>query len=220
MLLRTTDGGASWTVVATPIAGGLVFHTSSDAWIAGGPQNDKLFVTHDGGTTWVPEQIPLSAGRTTIARPYFIDRNTGIVPVQEHLDTGSRLLFYITEDNGRSWKLSGAALDTPRGGDLFAGAFSLGSFVDRSNWYILGGSLLVTHDGGASFASVNSTRDLSGVSDIQFVSSDVGWAEETFYPCPRAAATADGKPSSTCAGQTRLLRTADGGKNWREQPLP
>ena len=64
-LLATEDGGASWNWVTSPhVAGEIIFISAKDGWLAGGPDNRELYVTHDGAQTWEevtltpPPQVP------------------------------------------------------------------------------------------------------------------------------------------------------------------
>jgi photosystem II stability/assembly factor-like uncharacterized protein len=56
-LLRTTDGGASWSEFEPPSGGPVRFVTADLGWTVQGPAGDHLFVTRDGGKTWQEEVV-------------------------------------------------------------------------------------------------------------------------------------------------------------------
>ena len=72
----TTDGGTTWTALASPVASGesvssIRFANANDGYLFG----PDLFVTHDGGNTWTQEQSrPISyleiAGSTAMRISY------------------------------------------------------------------------------------------------------------------------------------------------------
>lgn len=222
VLLRTSDAGATWSTFALPVAGAIRFSTPSHGWLAGGAVANQLYETHDGGETWQAKELPPGAQRspgTTLTGPHFFTPASGVLPVQQQLDTGGSVLrFFTTTDAGRSWAAKGEPLRVHRGGSIFDGEFSLASFVDESTWYVLADSLLVTRDGGETFLPVRSDRDLSNVSQMAFPSVDDGWVKLTLNPCSGARADTD-PHRSDCANEARVLRTSDGGASWVEQPL-
>jgi hypothetical protein len=70
ILLRTIDGGESWTRLPNPpIADGLVFVNHRIGALTGGPDGKQNFVTGDGGTTWTATRIaPLARGAVPLAK--------------------------------------------------------------------------------------------------------------------------------------------------------
>ena len=53
ILLRTVDGGRTWNRLPDPpIADGLLFVSARQGWLSGGPDNNQVFVTSNGGYTW------------------------------------------------------------------------------------------------------------------------------------------------------------------------
>ena len=54
-VMRSVDGGATWTVVSTPSIGGTMgFSSPLEWWWVGA---DSMAMTHDGGLTWSPVRI-------------------------------------------------------------------------------------------------------------------------------------------------------------------
>src|SRR5581483_9354234 len=78
-IFRTTDGGTTWLKVSStdqntgnqsgtlPFAGdksGISFISTTTGWVTGTLPVDNrawLYVTHDGGSTWQPQNLPLPA---------------------------------------------------------------------------------------------------------------------------------------------------------------
>jgi hypothetical protein len=129
-VLRTVDGGATWSVAGGGSGLGRLF-TASDAntlWSA--PDYDSstltgpaLYVSHDAGRTWsavalpglasVP-YIPAEAEVGMAAGPVFWDASNGVVAVGVFQNgsgnvngTGANqsIWFYRTSDAGKSWVL-------------------------------------------------------------------------------------------------------------------
>jgi hypothetical protein len=54
-LLKTEDGGNTWTVLDLPIGEKVFFEDDLNGWTAGGVGDNELYVTTDGGKTWKAE---------------------------------------------------------------------------------------------------------------------------------------------------------------------
>ena len=54
LLLKTEDGGKTWTAHDLPIGEPVFFDSPLSGWTAGGVAGDELFTTADGGLTWQP----------------------------------------------------------------------------------------------------------------------------------------------------------------------
>jgi photosystem II stability/assembly factor-like uncharacterized protein len=112
-LMATEDGGASWNWVTSPrVAGEIIFISAKDGWLAGGPDNRELYVTHDGCQTWkevtltLPPQVnPHSY--TVFQTPSFTDSLHGYLAVKYPGINGvkqSKLVVFVTSDAGKTWK--------------------------------------------------------------------------------------------------------------------
>ncbi len=119
-LFRTTDGGRTWDKVAsalasssdTPPAGhlpfsgsksGLSFLNATTGWVTGRVPVDGytlLYRTHDGGSTWYPQSLPLSpseaSSQLSILPPSFFNDTDGILPVSFDTGNGANLDVYVT----------------------------------------------------------------------------------------------------------------------------
>jgi photosystem II stability/assembly factor-like uncharacterized protein len=98
---QSTDYGQSWRIVAgagrtprDPL--GFAFPSVNRGYAVG--QNGQIFRTNDGGTTWLPQNIPL---RVNLRSVYFLDEENGYVVG----DAGSVL---VTNNGGASWTIVNA----------------------------------------------------------------------------------------------------------------
>ena len=61
-LLATTDGGKTWNPIVEANGGGgygpIRFTDRQNGWIAGGPDEEHLYITHDGGRHWKDVVVP------------------------------------------------------------------------------------------------------------------------------------------------------------------
>ncbi len=206
VLLRTLDGGASWTVVnqtapqnpapgQIPFGGGktgFAFSDDKHGWLTGYQPVEGhayLFATGDGGATWQPADLKLPKDYAhswlSTQSPLFFSATDGLLPVVFG-EQGQPTVFYVTHDGGKTWA-PGAPVVSP-GNNSF-----LWSFADVKHGFATDGDhLFATADGGASWTEVRTDRTLAGTTQLWFVSDQVGWA----------------------ASDTVLLKTTDGGKTW------
>lgn len=207
-LLRTQDGGLSWTPVAAPSGEAVRFLTSSDGWTTNSVQG-KLYVTHDGGQSWQPQPIPLTADEATSLLTYdlptFSTRHDGVLPVTM---TGERasVSFYVTHDGGQSWT---RATTVPSPMSVARGTKITTALLDSNTWIIPfpNEKLHRTKDSGRSWqTSPNSLP--AGIIDLSFATSMNGWAERSINTCAQFKAQ--------CSHQTGVLATTDGGLNWTQ----
>lgn len=112
LLFKTIDGGKTWKHVRDDpwIAAKIFFKNPKDGWIAGGPGDRDLFVSHDGGDTWekailkVPDNIDANSTATPVL-PTFIG-DTGFLPLTYRAsnETNDLIVVYSTSDFGKSWR--------------------------------------------------------------------------------------------------------------------
>jgi photosystem II stability/assembly factor-like uncharacterized protein len=97
-VMRSVDGGHSWTVVVPPSSGGtLGFAGSLEWWWVG---SDAMAITHDGGVTWSPVRIE------TLDQPV---PGSLVLLDAKHAWVGAVVkggtLLYSTSDGGARWSL-------------------------------------------------------------------------------------------------------------------
>jgi len=211
-LFRTTDGGKTWVAVTStfaastdlpppgklPFSGsksGLSFMNATTGWVTGRlPINGYtlLYRTHDGGSTWYRQSLPLSpteaSSQLFILPPLFFNATEGILPVSFNTGNGVSLDVYVTHDGGTTWK----------GTTPLATSTSTVDFIDMSHgWASDGTHLYVTSDGGQHWIGLSSGGSFQGVTQLDFVSSKIGWAI-----------------GATASNALTLLKTEDSGHTW------
>ncbi len=211
-VFRSADGGRTWVKVASafassldipppgqlPFSGmktGLGFLNATTGWVTGSyPLNGYilLYATHDGGSTWNPQKLPLSpeeaSAHISISPPMFFNTTDGLLPVSFDTGGGSSLDVYVTHDGGTTWK----------GTTPVAALASVSAFIDVDHGWASDGNLLYkTVDGGQSWTKLSASTNFKNVSGLDFVSSNIGWAI-----------------ASTGSNSSSLLKTMDGGLTW------
>jgi len=195
-ILRTTDGGAHWTIQTSGYEGagvqlfGVSFTDASHGAAVGsnfffsGGGNAVVLRTTDGGNTWATKYSDPTSG-VMLFGVSFSDANTGTV-IGIDFNAGAALILRTT-DGGETW----ANQNVPPA--LYQGI----SFTDADNGTIvgLGGIIVRTTDGGNNWTQQDSgtTNDLFSVS---FTDANNGTAVGTDY----TTAT--------------VLRTTDAGATW------
>ena len=208
-IYRSTDGGATWTKVASTTAGNessglpfagdkgdVTFLNATTGWVTGTiivPNWLYLYVTHDGGSSWrqqtlpLPPQVTFPWDSSTVA-PKFFGAQDGILPVfYRNRDTNAWLVaFYVTHDGGTTWTYTTPVSSTRE-------EFGPWSFADVVHGWVAGGdTLYVTTDGGSHWTKIPPSRPFTKVNRIDFISPQIGWAVT---------------PAS-------LLKTENGGRTW------
>ena len=213
-LVRTTDGGRTWTDVTPPAAAllslpdaltpVLLARDGEHAWLAlcCAGQTDtsagmltEVFSTSDGGRTWTesePLRGPAYGGPASLS---FTGPDDGWLLLTT--DTAGPARFgqlYRTDDGGRHWAL--LAADVPASCDP-----SLTVATTSVAWIACGppGPLLVSSDGGTHWAPQQLPRSAAGV--------------------PQFTGQTGFMTAGPAAG-LYLLVTHDLGRTWRRVPLP
>ena len=216
-LFRTSDGGAHWEEVAhlepTPTPPGsatcysqptATFASPTTGWLTGGGCETAQFeVTHNGGTTWSPQLIPLlGTPYLGLESPSFFTSEDGVMlgtPASEQ----PGVVLYLTLDGGRIWTAHGAPGIEPHAVD-FINANDIWLLSSNTMNAGFAAGLYVTHDGGQIWSTLQRLDDggppgglVFNGSILDFVSSTLGWTD-----------TFSGNGDD-------LLQTTDGGHTWR-----
>ncbi len=124
-LLRSTDGGQSWSRLHATLPAPLLPRTRSPGyitslsflnettgWVTGSSysrENSWIYMTNDGGNTWQEQQLPSPQGYSAtrlldLGQPHFFSARDGVLPAAStHFDpTG--VCAFITHDGGESWQ--------------------------------------------------------------------------------------------------------------------
>lgn len=205
-LFRSTDGGQTWSKVASapgslPLGGqksGMGWASATTGWVTGcvcAAENTVLLSrTQDGGVTWQSQSLTFSGLQAVVTTepPVFFSATEGILPVTFNTGGDTILAVYATHDGGTTWSHS----------TLLMGASGARDFLTmQQGWVVIGnGSTMgVTSNGGQSWLLINPSVNFRNISQLDFVSAQEGWAIST-------------NPSNPSAPV--LLKTMDGGQTW------
>lgn len=189
-LLKTDDGGQTWSQSPLPIKGSVLNlsrPTASDGWIATspvGPGTAQIIATQDGGQDWHSLPQP-ETGAGFEQRIFFRSANNGWLVVAGQPAAGSQLKeVFSTTDGGQTWTHLAGALAPPLGnlqevpgvGVPIIGYLGPVVFTsDLDGWMASPRyGLLHTSDGGANWSLSLMDDNLSGA--VQFTDADHGWA--------------------------------------------
>ena len=194
-IMRTNDGGATWTFQQSGTFNALLavsFVDANTGWAVG--QGPTILSTRDGGNTWISQfgdgpDIQLNS-------VFFLDVNTGWA-VGGAFPPNPRQVGIImrTTDGGNSWGYQ-ETLDPPELDGVF--------FVDANTGWAVGRgrTILSTRDGGATWTNQHSGVGLSAEMgpvywnrSVFFVDANTGWA----------------------VGAEMIVGTTDGGATWVPQ---
>lgn len=203
-IFHTIDGGATWTQLASSFSQssglpmtadktGISFANAQNGWVTaeypGSPA--WLYVTHNGGTTFQSQSIPLpnstQAGTVITTPPVFFGQN-GIMPVVLFYNS-SNIDLYVTHNGGANWTPTTLA---NYNADTFSALDTQHVWATQSN----GTAIYSTTDGGATWHAIGNTPQ--PVSELSFADPQNGWAI--------------GQSTST----PLLYHTINGGANWTQ----
>jgi N-acetyl-anhydromuramyl-L-alanine amidase AmpD/photosystem II stability/assembly factor-like uncharacterized protein len=205
ILLRSTDGGATWSSRLLPEGGDISFTSPKDGWLVGGFDRESLYATHNGGKKWSAVKPAVGirgAFGAAYDPPVFSDESNGVVPVTLPAGARSSLAFATTLNGGRTWSQA-AVVHVHRPLDL--GETVPSAVADANTWMAASRGNLVAITGGGEARTTVGPLPL-GTTNLQFSSPQLGWAR-----------TGACLPSRCAVG---LYGTQDGGLTWNPIALP
>jgi photosystem II stability/assembly factor-like uncharacterized protein len=148
-ILRSTDGGSTWTGVTVPNQknGHLesIYFLDTQVGYCSGPAG--MWKSTDGGATWV-EVTPNGGIGDNLWGCYFLNQDVGLVIGGGC--AGGRQNFYRTTDGGTTWTRTQDSLAN-------SGVTDLLLYPDGSGYAVGSGQLWVTADSGVSWSRYVST---------------------------------------------------------------
>jgi photosystem II stability/assembly factor-like uncharacterized protein len=201
-VVGTTDGGHTWSPLATPAGvgglAGVACPAAQRCEVAGNGNGDAgaVYGTHDGGRTWRAQQAVIPGGLfAAVACP-----STTVCEA-----TGNAGYIFGTTNGGKTW----AQQKTPVSGSLVQGVSCPATGTCESVGYGDGsGMALRTTDGGSTW----SAQTLP--SSVQFLA---GVACPTLQVCVAVG-------MNVINGGTEevgvVVTTSNGGHTWMQQPVP
>ncbi len=163
LINRSTNNGANWTNFNTWILAGTFYdiwaeYNNTKVLAVGSGSNDtKILYSSNGGTTWLPRDIPTSKYFRSIS---MVNSNTGYI-------AGSSGAMFKTSNGGTNWD----SLPFPSTNLVYAVEFvnaTTGWAVSSSSPYIW-----KTNDGGMNWAV--QTGPTSAVYNIDMYDANTGW---------------------------------------------
>ena len=205
IVLRTSDGGSTWSAQSLPGGGRVLFPTIRDGWLVTGLSGERLYATHNRGKSWAPvvPRVRVSGqASTAYGLPTLWSPTAGVLPLSVAAADRSKLVFVATSNRGRSWK---PARTIRLRRKLAVGATVPTAIADPLTWYAaIRRRLVLVGDGGTTQKTVG---PLPGPAySLQFASPSVGWAQVGVC-----------RPLK-CS--LRLFATRDGGLTWARLHLP
>jgi photosystem II stability/assembly factor-like uncharacterized protein len=212
-VLKTTDGGETWTPQNPGVAVTLravSFVDAQTGWVAG--DQGVLLHTDDGGDTWVSQTVDTAAAFRGLA---FIDANTGwatCITVRGKDIIGHEIWqggIWHTSDGGNTWQAQTI--------ENAVGILNRIDFIDAQNGWAVGfvyddpaadqpentGAVYHTSDGGATWQRQFDTQTDFIFTGVDFIDGQRGWCVGF-------------KGSSGVDGGT-IYYTGDGGSTWHNQ---
>ncbi|GAA3632264.1 YCF48-related protein [Flavivirga jejuensis] len=191
ILIKSTDAGATWTSITTPLAETLwdsFWINEMTGWI--GQRDGTIHSTTDGGNSWNSwVDVGGIANGTYIGALSFVDANTGWA-------SGDNGIILKTTDGGANWSLqAGGLYNTIDFDNIY--------FMDANNGWAVGelGTVISTTDGGNTWTDQTITDLQTAGIDlkrIRFSDSMNGWL--------------------TGEGLT-IYKTTDGGATWNSAAI-
>ncbi len=225
---RSTDGGRTWKVAASPNAVSALAWVGSLAWTIGEPVGSAqltVLASADTGLTWsatvssLPSSAPVSYG-STLDVDHTDDRHV-VVAISGNLPQ-----VFVTSDAGGTWSTSSLA-PVPSYTSPVVAAFD--GADGSSVWLGFPHELLHSSDGGLTFAGIatvisGAVLDIAALGSSVLVATDAGLLGSTdggttftprFLPSGDSARSVriDGANPSIVwvVGYSGVYRSADGG---------
>jgi len=213
----TSDGGATWSAATDgPCASMVTFTSDLVGYGQKWDNSPTVYVTTDGGQTWVSGSLPSSANVVPGAQDTF----SFLMLLERRPDGSLRALVSsldgvqvdVSTDGGKSWTVSGTAT----GLDMTGGSFQVGRLGDGI-WIAITttvgmdapADMWETRDGGLTWTPLNGKGLQAAGGVIVFVNPADGWVLGAGMVC-----TSGSDVSQVCQEAFTIMTTSDGGQSW------
>jgi hypothetical protein len=202
--LHTVDGGLTWTALPTPpAAGNIVFVTSQNGWMVGGPAQDQLWSTRNGGVTWQSVTIPAPEGctgsRPAYSLPFFTGKSDGRLTATTVNPDGNCVIDYGTADGGQSWQTQRVSRNSAALRVVVAHTETQTSHV-----YATGSNVFIEQDKVSRQGVIPIDLGPNGnITHAEFIDATTGWLGYSSGTCQLS--------KENCSQRSDLLTTVDGG---------
>ncbi len=236
-MIRSTDGGMTWTPLAGPPAEPY-YYSFSYIPIGGSDilasNYSTLWLSRDAGQSWAKISMPGGVNSYSFSGDSFRR-----VDASSLLASDAQGAMHLSKDNGQTWTKVFTAVDS--GSGYYYGQSAVVGFADAKNGFMTDAAnkSYATKDGGITWEP--KSVGFNGARSIQFVNKQAGWlvgGDGRLYKSTDLGqswtnvATASGVSLTAAYFQTELLGwsqrysgaqfayTRDGGKTWTEMSLP
>jgi photosystem II stability/assembly factor-like uncharacterized protein len=205
-IYRTTDGGAHWTQLSTPLPSAeevtdIEFVSSTTGWAIGA--NNAIMRSTNGGTTWSSKDYLASLYPPYLVKLSAVDATHAWIG--GYYLTGEWRQYYhnvvLRTSDGTTWQAAAALMADGSTGWGVVGI----DFANRDRgWGVTaGGGFIYTWNGGAVWTPPIDMEGVSTFSDVSFADANNGWAVGE-------------DASSYGSGNGLILHTSDG-RTWYRQ---
>ncbi len=169
-ILRTTDGGQSWSIITDALGSWLLdveFVNSNNGYAVG--EMGKVLYTSDGGQSWSTVAVPSGLASRKFHGLHFFDSQTGLVVGGNEANDSIQTIIKTT-DGGANWNMIS---------DSIASMLRVVHFINANQGYVAGddGVLKYTSDQGLTWTTYTITgNDTYGINDINFLNGGFGIA--------------------------------------------
>lgn len=213
-VLRTTNGGATWSSVGPPDTGTLQFRdieaTSASHAVAlsiGEGEDSRVYVTDDGGATWTESFRNHEAAAFYDCMAFFNEKDG--LALSDPVDGKFRLIE--TSDAGHSWSIvDNAGMPAARPGEF--------AFAASGTCLTTGpGHRAYIGSGGVNPGRVYSTKDAGATWDVQdspVAGTDVGGVFSVRFRDAQRGISVGGDFTNPTGNVDNAAFTEDGGATW------